>query len=158
MARRQRHAIDIAGIPRRDDMSPRIRVAAQAVDEGLDLVDLAPVRGLPMAPLMTIDGAEISLLVRPFVPDADSVLLEVADIGVALQEPQQLVNDRAQVQFFGGQRRKAGREIEAHLPTKYGSGSGPGTVGFWGAVFKHMAHQIEILFHFAGCRDETHRL
>ena len=59
--------------------------------------------------------AEIAPLVGPFIPDADLALFEPADVGVAAQEPQQLDDNRAQVQFLGRQQRKSLGEIEPQL-------------------------------------------
>ena len=53
------------------------------VHDQRDLVDRAAVRCRPGAPFGAVDRAEIAVLVRPFIPDADAVLLQVADIGVA---------------------------------------------------------------------------
>jgi hypothetical protein len=40
---------------------------------------------------MTVNGTEVAVLIRPFVPDGDFVVLKIFDVGVALQEPQQLI-------------------------------------------------------------------
>ena len=61
----------------------------------------------PGAPLLAVDRAQFAVRVRPFVPDADAVLLQPAHVGVAAQEPQQLVDDGLQVQLLGGDQRKA---------------------------------------------------
>src|SRR3546814_4430562 len=83
-------------------------------DQG-DLVDVAAVRRRPGAPLRAIDRAQLALRVGPVVPDADAVALQVGDVGVALEEPQQFVDDRFQVQLLGGQQREALGQVEAHL-------------------------------------------
>lgn len=59
--------------------------------------------------------SEVSVLVCPFVPDAYAVFLQVFDVGVALQEPEQFVDDGFQVQLFGGQQGEAFFEVEPHL-------------------------------------------
>jgi hypothetical protein len=38
---------------------------------------------------MAVDRAKVAALVGPFVPDADAVLVEIFDVGVAGQEPEQ---------------------------------------------------------------------
>lgn len=93
---------------------------------------------------MTIDRAEIAIGVGPFVPDADLVFLEVTNIAVALQKPEQFVNDRAQVEFFRGQQRETFAKVKAHLPAEHRAGTGTGAVGLFAAVFENMAHQVEI--------------
>ena len=47
--------------------------------------------------------AEIAVLVGPLIPDRDAVFLEIGDVRVAGQKPQQLVDDRFQMQLFGRQ-------------------------------------------------------
>src|SRR3546814_8886218 len=86
------------------------------------------VRPLPVAPLLAVDGAEVARLVGPFVPDADLVLLEVRDVGVALQEPEQLDDDRAQVQLLGGEEREASLQVESHLVAEDRKGADAGAV------------------------------
>ena len=50
------------------------------------------------------------------------------------------MDNRAQVQLFGGQQRKALTQIEAHLITEHRARACAGTVGFVGAVFENVAH------------------
>ena len=45
------------------------------------------------------------LRVRPLVPDGDTMLVEVLDVGVAGEKPEQLVGDRWKVQLLGGDER-----------------------------------------------------
>src|SRR5215203_2810239 len=60
MTGRQRHALDLAGVPCGDDLTSGIRVAADELNEVLDLVDMAPVGRLPIPPLLAVDGAQIA--------------------------------------------------------------------------------------------------
>ena len=92
MARRQRHAFDLGRIPSGDDQPARIGIAADFIDDIGDLIDAAAVRRRPRAPLVAVDWTEVTVLVGPWVPDAHAVLVEIFDIGVAAQEPEQLVN------------------------------------------------------------------
>ena len=96
---------------------------------------------------MAVDRAEIAALVGPFVPDADAVLLQIFDVGVAGQEPEQLVDDRFQVQLLGGDQRKAVGEIEAHLMAEHRQRAGAGAVALLHAVGEDVLHQVEILAH-----------
>src|SRR6266568_4075234 len=89
MARRQRHLLDLGRIPGGDDETPGIRVLANGFHDVADLVDGARVGRGPRAPLLAVNRSELAALVRPFVPDRDAVLLEVLDVGVAAQEPEQ---------------------------------------------------------------------
>jgi hypothetical protein len=88
-----------------------------------------PVRRLPPPPLLAVDGAELALRVRPLVPDADAVVLEVADVRLALDEPQQLVDHRAEVDLAVREQREPGGEIEAHLRTEQAARPDAGAVG-----------------------------
>jgi len=71
-----------------------------------------------------------------------AVFLQVSDVGVALQKPDQLVHDRFQMQLLGGDQRKTFVEIEAHLPAEHAARAGAGAIGFFRAVFQHMAKQV----------------
>src|SRR5262245_44050437 len=66
-------------------------------------------------------------------------------IGRALQEPEQLVDDRLHVQLLGGDERKAIIGIEAHLMAEERERAGPGAVPFAGAALAHAGEEIEIL-------------
>ena len=147
MAGRQRHLVDIGGVPRRHDEPARIGVLADAGDDIGDLVDGAAVARRPRAPLRAIDRAEIALLIGPFVPDGYAMVAQILDIGVAAQEPQQLMDDGAQMQLLGGDQRKTAREIEAHLMAEDRKRAGSGAVVLADAVVAHMAHEVEILLH-----------
>ena len=108
MARRQGHVLDLADVPGRHDQPARIGVAAQLVEQRADLVDVPAVRGGPRAPLHAVDRAELAVGAGPLVPDAHAVLVQPADVGLAAQEPEQLVGDRAEVHALGGDQREAG--------------------------------------------------
>ena len=71
-------------------------------------------------PLMPIDGAEIAVLIGPFIPDAHAILFEIADIGIAGEEPQQLVDNRAQMQLLGCHQREPVFERIARLKAEIG--------------------------------------
>ena len=111
------------------------------------LVDDAAVRRRPGAPLLAVDRAQIAVLVGPFVPDRDAVIVEIFDVGVAAQEPQQFVDDRFDVQLLGGHQRKALRQVEAHLMAENRAGADAGAVALFDAFGEHAFHQVEILAH-----------
>ena len=147
MAGRQGHLVDITGVPGRNDVSAGVRVVFQAMNQLADLIDESTIRTFPAAPLLAINRAEIAGFVGPFVPDAYAIRLQVGNVGVALQEPEQFVDDRFQVQLLGCEGRESLGEIEAHLPAKYRSRAGSGAVGLVLAVFQNVVHQVEILLH-----------
>ncbi|MNN40055.1 hypothetical protein D3C81_1541150 [compost metagenome] len=147
MARRQRHLLDQRRVPRRDDQPARVRVVLDHRDQVADLVDRFAVGRRPVAPLVAVHRAEVAVGVGPLVPDAHAVVLQVLDVGVALQEPQQLVDDRLEVALLGGHQREALAQVEAHLVAEHAVGAGAGTVALEGAGLAHQAHQVEVLFH-----------
>ena len=95
VARRQRHFIQLADVPCRDDDPAGVRVVFQLVHHRADLVDMAAVRRRPGTPLFAVDRPQVAILIRPLVPDGDVVLVQIGDVGVALQEPQQFMDDGA---------------------------------------------------------------
>jgi hypothetical protein len=58
------------------------------------------------------------------------------------------MDDRFQVQLFGGHHRETIFKVETHLVAKHTYGTGSGSVVLLRAGFQYMPHQIEILFHF----------
>jgi hypothetical protein len=75
------------------------------------------------------------------------VLVEIFDVGVAGQEPEQLVHDRFQVQLLGGEHREAVVERKAHLMAEHRQRAGAGAVVLFRATAENMLHQIEVLAH-----------
>ena len=49
--------------------------------------------------------------------------------------------------FFGGQERETLGQIKTHLMTENGAGACAGAVCFVGAMFVHMAHEVEVSLH-----------
>lgn len=74
------------------------------------------------------------LRIGPLVPNRHPVVVQVLDVGVAVQEPKQFVDDRAQVEFLGRQARKTGLQVEPHLMAEYADRSGSGAVALPDAV------------------------
>ena len=87
------------------------------------------------------------MLVRPLVPDADAVIVEIFDVGVAGEEPEQFVDDRLEMQLLGRRQREAFGEIETHLMPEHRDGPGAGAVALLHAVGEDALHQIVILAH-----------
>jgi hypothetical protein len=125
------------------------------------LIDGTAIRRGPGAPLFSVDGAELAALVRPFVPDAHTVLAQILDIGRAHEEPQQLVNDGFDVQLLGRDQREALRQVEAHLVAEYAQRARTRAIVLAGAVRADVAQKIEILPHIKpwrrrDCRSAAH--
>jgi hypothetical protein len=110
-----------------------------------DLIDGLPVRRGPRAPLLAVDRPQVAVLVGPLVPDLAAVVLQVLHIGVAAQEPQQLDDDRAQVQLLGGQDREALGQVKADLPAEHPQRAGAGAVAALDAVLQDVGEQVQVL-------------
>ena len=67
------------------------------------------------------------------------------DIGVSLEEPQELVDNAAQVQLFGGEYRKAVREVKTHLVTETTNGAGAGAEPTASAVVADIVDVVRTL-------------
>ena len=126
----QVHVLDVRHIPGIHDDASGVRVILDLLDGFADLVDVTTLVVGPRAPLVAIDMAEVAVLVRPFVPDADTVLLQILHVGVALEEPQQFVDDGLEVQFLGGEEGESVLQVEAHLMAEHADGAGAGAVFF----------------------------
>src|SRR5215813_8827275 len=99
---------------------------------------------------MPIHRAEVATLVGPLIPDRDAMIVEIFDIGIAGEEPEQLVDDRLGVQLLGGDEREAVSEVEPHLVAEYGERAGTGPVALLDAVRKNAFHQVVVLAHRSG--------
>ena len=147
VARRQRHVLDFGRVPRRDDVPAAVGFGEDRIDDVGDLIDGPPVQRRPRPPLLAVNRSKVAVLVGPFVPDRDTVLLQIGDIGVALQEPQQLVSDRFEMQLFRREQREARCQVEAHLVAKNRERTGAGAVGLFHTRAKNMVKQIKVLLH-----------
>ena len=124
-----------------------VRTVAQAVDHVIDLVNAAAVPGRPGPPLPAVHGAEVTAFRGPFVPDADTVLLQPGHVGIPVQEPDELIDDALQVQLLGGQQRKPVIEVAAELPPEHRQGAGAGAVVLAHAVVEDIPEKIQVLLH-----------
>src|SRR3546814_7617638 len=79
--------------------------------------------------------------------------LQVGDVGVPREEPQQFMDDRLEMQLLGGQQREALGEVEAHLVAEQALGAGAGAVALVDALVANPAQEVEVLFHG---RSEEH--
>src|SRR3546814_3192329 len=89
MAGRQGHIGYFGYVPGRYDQSARIGVFAYLIEHLRYLVDVLAVGCGPGAPLHAIDRAQVALVIGPFVPDGNALLLKPAHIRIATQKPQQ---------------------------------------------------------------------
>src|SRR5437660_12860164 len=112
MTRRERHLVEIGDVPGADDQATGIGIAPDFLEDPADLIDVLPIWSGPRTPLISIDGTELASRIGPFVPDGDVVLMQPSDVGLAAKEPQQFINNRAQVKLLGCQQRKSVAQIE----------------------------------------------
>ena len=77
---------------------------------------------------MTVNRTQVAIFIGPFVPNRNLVIVQVLDIRIALQEPQQLVNDAAQVEFLGREAREALGKVKASLAAKHRTSAGASAV------------------------------
>lgn len=150
MARRERHPVDFAGIPGADDVAAAVGILFEILDDAGDLIDGASLRGAPIAPLRAVDRPEVAVRIGPLVPDRDAVFLEVADVGVTLEEPEQLVNNGAEVQLLGGEQGKSLGQVEAFLRAENGERSRAGSVFFPRPVVEDEVEKSVVLEHRDG--------
>src|SRR5437773_6929131 len=75
------------------------------------------------------------------------MVVEIFDIGVAGEEPDQLVDDRLEMQLLGSGERKTIGEVEAHLVAEHRERAGAGAVALLDAVAENVLDQVEILAH-----------
>jgi hypothetical protein len=62
------------------------------------------------------------------------MLVAIFDVGVAGEEPEQLVDDPFEGQRLGGDERKPVRQVEAHLMPEYRQRVDAGSIVFFDAV------------------------
>src|SRR5690606_25591300 len=101
----------------------------------------------PGAPLITINRPEIAVLVCPFIPDRDAIFLQIGDVRIAFEEPEQFMDDRPEMQLLGGQNGKTLFQIETHLISENRPRARPRAVATVNTVIEHMLKKIEIGAH-----------
>ena len=75
------------------------------------------------------------------------MFVEIRNVRIAAQKPQQLINDRLEMHLLRRHERKAFRQIEPHLMTENAPRAGAGAVAFRHAFVENALEQIEILSH-----------
>ena len=141
------HEMELARIPSGYHQAAAIGIFFDVLDHAGDLIDRDPLRSAPVAPLGSIDAAEIALFIRPLIPNRDLIFPEVSGVRIALKEPKKLVNDRAQVEFFGCEDGKALIQIKPLLSTENRIRAGARAVAFETTLVQNKAKEAVILFH-----------
>jgi hypothetical protein len=70
-------------------MTPRIGFGLYLIEHLRDLINLLSIGRRPTPPLMSVDWTKVSILICPLIPDRNLVIVQVFDVGVAVQEPQE---------------------------------------------------------------------
>lgn len=146
------HEMQLGGVPGRNDEAAAVGIFFDVFDDAGDLIDGGAIRSAPVAPLRSIDSAEVAIRIGPFIPDGDIVFPQVADVCLAFQEPEQLVDDGAEVEFFRGEEGKSLAKIEALLGTENRIGASAGAVGFESTLVEDKAKEAVVLLHGVGER------
>ena len=119
-------------------MAARIGVILEAVHQVLNLVDMTTIGGRPATPLVTINRTQVAIFVSPFIPNGHLVVMQILDVRIALQEPQQFMDNRAQMKLFRGQARESLGQVIAALAAKNRAGSRTRTVRTIHPIFQNI--------------------
>jgi hypothetical protein len=134
------------GVPGGYHHPTAVRVVSDRLDESCNLVDTL---AIPISPLVSIDRAQVALFVCPGIPDPNPVFLKIGYIGIAIEEPEQFMNNRFHMDLLGGNQGKTLRQIKAHLISENAERSGTGTITFGISVFEYVFEKVVVLFHEA---------
>jgi len=107
MTRRQSHLPELGRVPCAHYQPPALWIRFDLRDDVVDLIDTHAAFAAPIAPLRAVNTTEVAVFISPLIPDRDAVVVEIANVRVAAQEPEQLVDDRFDVQLFRGEQRKS---------------------------------------------------
>ena len=148
MAWRKRHLFNFPHIPRAHNEPPAVRIIFDFLDNLVNLIDRTAIGSVrQFAPLRAVNGAEVAILISPFIPNRYAVFLKPADVCVTSQHPEQFVDDGFEVKFFSGEKRESLRKLESRLRTENRICAGAGAVGLLLAMFHHVAEELEVLDH-----------
>ena len=115
-------------------------------------------RRRPAAPLRTIHGAQIAVLIGPFIPNMHIVFLQPTHIRGTLQEPQQLIGKSLEKHRFRSEQRKILAQVESHLLAEQTDGARARAIGLQRALRQDTTHQI-LIWHgnagFRACRNAS---
>ena len=88
------------------------------LDHLVDLIDAHAIGVRPVAPLRAVNAAQVAPFIGPLVPNGHAVFVERADIRFAAQKPEQLVNNRFQMQLLRRQQGEGVPQIKPSLRAK----------------------------------------
>lgn len=87
MAGWEGHVIYVGHIPGADEVSSAVWFGFDLMDEVFDLVDFSSFSIGPVSPLVAVDRAKVSILIRPLVPNRTPIFFQPGDIGLTSQKP-----------------------------------------------------------------------
>ena len=90
--------------------------------------------------------AEIGLE-RPLIPNMHVTIDQILDIRIALEKPDEFLDDTAHKHLLGGHERESESQVKAHLIAENAFRPGTGPISLHCSVFHDMTQQVEILFH-----------
>ena len=143
---RERHVVNLAWVPGRDDEAAAVGVVFNLLNEVRDLVGGAA-RFREATPLVAVYGAKITVFIGPFIPNADAVVFQVFDVGVAIEEPEEFVDDGFEVELFGGDQREAFAQVIAALHPKVRNRARTGAIIAGNPLFHHGFECVEVFLH-----------
>ena len=159
MARRQSHIIGLPWMPGTYKHSATIRISLYLIEYILNLIHNNAisilVKSLKGTPLLAIHRSELTILISPLIPDTHTMLLKILHVGIALQEPQKLIDDRLEMQFLCSEQRKTISKIKAHLISKHALCSRTSTVSLHSTLFQDSVKQIKILLHYKSASSSS---
>lgn len=91
--------------------------------------------------------SQVTIGIGPFVPDAYAVFLEILHVRVALQEPEQFVDDGFQMELLRRQTGKTVVQVETHLVAEHAERARARAVFLAYAFVEYALQEVEILFH-----------
>ena len=89
---------------------------------------------------MAVYRTEISLLVRPFIPNGDFVLVEIFDVGGSGTKPSEFVTYRPEWKLLRGDHWKRLGQIKTHLVSKDAFRTGSCAVSLFRAFIQNASH------------------
>lgn len=89
-----------------------------------------------------VDAAEVAIFVGPVVPDFDVIVFKVFYIGIAADEPEEFVDDRFEVDFFGGEEGEGLGEVVAGLGAEDADGADAGSVCALFSVLEDVGEEV----------------
>src|SRR5262249_39193248 len=110
------------------------------MDDLGNLIDGLAIRAAPRSPLGSVYRAKLPGGISPFIPYGNPAVIQILDVGFTAKEPQELVNDRFEMQLFGGKKGEALAQVESHLIAECRQSASAGAVGFLHAAVKNVLH------------------